>query len=345
MVFLLVAAVAAQDVIRISAPHHFWPSGWEPPPPRRLQVSEEARQALLEKHNALRAQVDTPCTAADMMQLAWDDTLAAESQAYAEQCVWAHDTERNQANGWGENLAMSTESSFTTDTLTNFVQMWYEEVVDADWTDAGIVPKVYASLNECQSPDSEKCQIGHYTQVVWAATTHVGCGVAQCGDGWLMGAGGVYLVCKYSPPGNLGGPGGLTPAYLQGSPCATCGDACLGGSLCAVGSAPNRCADQTAFSMGFNGVTYTDCASITGGVGSWCSDYHSQFPFCPLTCGACAVPEGLGSEFCGGSETSEGAGDSAPAPPATSGGETASSAWRSCYTLFFMISFCRTLLP
>ena len=41
MVFLLVAAVAAQDVIRISAPHHFWPSGWEPPPPRRLQVSEE----------------------------------------------------------------------------------------------------------------------------------------------------------------------------------------------------------------------------------------------------------------------------------------------------------------
>ena len=49
MVFLLVAAVAAQDVIRISAPHHFWPSGWEPPPPRRLQVSEEARQVRLSR--------------------------------------------------------------------------------------------------------------------------------------------------------------------------------------------------------------------------------------------------------------------------------------------------------
>ena len=124
-----------------------------------------------------------------MHRLEWDDTLAAESQAYAEQCVFAHDTVRNRANGWGENLAMLTSTingelqmGYSTDTLVNMVQEWYDEWVDADWTESGPVAKVYGSpADECQAPDDfddpndVKCQIGHYTQVVWASTTHVGC--------------------------------------------------------------------------------------------------------------------------------------------------------------------------
>jgi pathogenesis-related protein 1 len=42
---------------------------------------------------------------------------------------------------------------------------------------------------------------GHYTQVVWAATERVGCGLAQCA-GLAFGA---TIVCNYSPAGNSGG--------------------------------------------------------------------------------------------------------------------------------------------
>jgi hypothetical protein len=35
---------------------------------------------------------------------------------------------------------------------------------------------------------------GHFTQIVWVATTELGCGVAQC-------SGGAFYVCQYNPPG------------------------------------------------------------------------------------------------------------------------------------------------
>merc|ERR1712129_548794 len=37
---------------------------------------------------------------------------------------------------------------------------------------------------------------GHFTQVVWAGTTSVGCATAQ-GSQWT------YVVCNYAPPGNM----------------------------------------------------------------------------------------------------------------------------------------------
>jgi hypothetical protein len=58
----------------------------------------------LKKHNDLRSQVDDPCTAANMMQMTWDDGLAAASAAYAGKCVWEHDP-ANNANGWPVTFA------------------------------------------------------------------------------------------------------------------------------------------------------------------------------------------------------------------------------------------------
>ena len=39
---------------------------------------------------------------------------------------------------------------------------------------------------------------GHYTQMVWKGTTEVGCATAS-------GTELTYLVCRYSPPGNIVG--------------------------------------------------------------------------------------------------------------------------------------------
>ncbi|KAJ7377239.1 hypothetical protein OS493_030050 [Desmophyllum pertusum] len=45
--------------------------------------------------------------------------------------------------------------------------------------------------------------IGHFTQVVWKATTHVGVGLKKIvnSDGKTE----TYVVARYSPPGNVNG--------------------------------------------------------------------------------------------------------------------------------------------
>jgi pathogenesis-related protein 1 len=40
---------------------------------------------------------------------------------------------------------------------------------------------------------------GHFTQVMWEATTHIGCDYATCGEGNLVAG------CVYGPGGNFGG--------------------------------------------------------------------------------------------------------------------------------------------
>jgi Cysteine-rich secretory protein family len=40
--------------------------------------------------------------------------------------------------------------------------------------------------------------VAHYTQVVWRGTTHVGCAIYPTRN-WD------YLICRYSPPGNVDG--------------------------------------------------------------------------------------------------------------------------------------------
>lgn len=47
---------------------------------------------------------------------------------------------------------------------------------------------------------------GHYTQVVWAATTSVGCAVQYCPPGTMAeGMGAYFSVCNYLPAGNVPG--------------------------------------------------------------------------------------------------------------------------------------------
>ncbi|MEM7059768.1 MAG: CAP domain-containing protein [Pseudomonadota bacterium] len=138
-----------------------------PTPAAGIQVADAGPMAgVLALHNRLRAQHCVPA-------LAWSDRLAQTAQAWADRCVFEH------SNGnLGENLASGTAGAFSPE---SHVQSWYDEISSYDFATG-------------QSRDGQA--VGHFTQVIWAETTQVGCGWARCG-------GEEMLVCNYAPAGNF----------------------------------------------------------------------------------------------------------------------------------------------
>jgi Cysteine-rich secretory protein family len=128
--------------------------------------------AMLAAHNQVRSGVAP--TAADMTRLVWDSNLATVAQNWANQCVFSHNDGRNtdyaalstNAGQVGENIFVTTRPR--ADALSgpnSAVVSWASEVTDYNY-----------STNSCIS--GEICV--HYTQLVWANSLRVGCGVSQC---------------------------------------------------------------------------------------------------------------------------------------------------------------------
>ena len=141
-------------------------------------ASANFQARILAAHNDLRAGLGvapltwSPALADDAVR--WGKTLAAEQR-------WEHDPD-NSAEG--ENLWMGTAGAFT---LEEMVGGWAGE---GRLYRPGLFPNV--------SRSGSWHDIGHYTQMVWRGTTEVGCALVR-------GGGSDYLVCRYSPPGNVVG--------------------------------------------------------------------------------------------------------------------------------------------
>ncbi|CAE6415913.1 unnamed protein product [Rhizoctonia solani] len=125
--------------------------------------------AYLKGHNDIRAQHGAS-------PLTWATDLAAAAAKWAENCVWEHS--QGKVGAFGENLAAGTGLG-----AAAAVKMWTDE----------------ASEYNPASP-----QYSHFTQVVWKATTEVGCAVRSC-NGLLSGYSGAvnFHVCEYRKPGNV----------------------------------------------------------------------------------------------------------------------------------------------
>ena len=107
--------------------------------------------------------------------------LAIVAKGHAKRCKWEH-----SSSGYGENLYLNTSVA----TLEDAVDSWYNEF------------KHYNPVTG-QCVQNEVC--GHYTQIMSDRTTHVGCAIEQCDSMEGLDFGGTFIVCNYSPFGNLVG--------------------------------------------------------------------------------------------------------------------------------------------
>jgi uncharacterized protein YkwD len=125
---------------------------------------------LLDAHNAARAKHCVP-------PLAWSGKLAAVAQQWANQlakgCTFGH-----SGGSYGENLAAGTTGYLD---AAGAVAMWYGELANYDFKHPGF-----------------SMTTGHFTQLVWRATTAVGCGRSSCNGNDIW-------VCEYDPAGNVDG--------------------------------------------------------------------------------------------------------------------------------------------
>ena len=135
---------------------------------------------LLAIHNRERASTGA-------RPLVWDSGLAAAAAAYGpalERLGKLAHAPPEARPGQGENLWMGTRDAYE---LEEMAGGW---VAEKRLFRAGVFPAVSTSGNWSD--------VGHYTQMIWKGTTRIGCAVhkSRLWD---------FLICRYSPPGNVVG--------------------------------------------------------------------------------------------------------------------------------------------
>ncbi len=166
-------------------------TGCSPGPERVVErrVSEEPaprgeallRAAMMAGHNDARAQ-------AGLAPLRWNDALAADARAYAgllaRERRFEHSPMPRGNPPQGENLWTGTRDAYA-----------YGEMA-GHW----VAEKRYYRARPLPAASSTGAfgDVGHYTQIMWRGTTEFGCAMASNSRD-------DYLVCRYTPAGNVVG--------------------------------------------------------------------------------------------------------------------------------------------
>jgi hypothetical protein len=146
-------------------------------PPAAL---DEFSMRLLSAHNHERAQFG-------IAPLLWDPELAASAASYGPALAAAGrlvHSPRASRPGQRENLWMGTRGAFSPEQMV------------ANWSDEKqfFVPGVFPTV----STTGNWLDVAHYTTMIWPTTSRLGCALYRTlpYD---------YLICRYSPPGNIDG--------------------------------------------------------------------------------------------------------------------------------------------
>ncbi|GAA5842745.1 hypothetical protein JCM3766R1_005773 [Sporobolomyces carnicolor] len=134
----------------------------------------DVRDLALKEHNRFRALHDAPA-------MTWSQPLADAAYTWGSRCVFQHS--KGAVGPYGENLAAT--AGYKTDIVTGACQPWEAEAPD-------------------YTPDNPN--YSHFTQMVWKATSQLGCAQVTCPPGSIFDAkygNATMYVCEYNPPGNV----------------------------------------------------------------------------------------------------------------------------------------------
>ncbi|KAK6534306.1 hypothetical protein TWF281_005634 [Arthrobotrys megalospora] len=123
-------------------------------------------QKCLDAHNKFRAAHGAPA-------LSWNQEMADFARDKTQDCTMHH-----SGGPYGENLAFGYSD------VTAAITAWYDEKNQYNAANPGF-----------------QMATGHFTQLIWKATSEIGCYNRQCG-------GSQYLMCEYKTPGNVVGDNG-----------------------------------------------------------------------------------------------------------------------------------------
>jgi uncharacterized protein YkwD len=131
---------------------------------------------MLQKNNEYREELK-------LRALTWSSSLADDAAKWAQHLAKTNKGEHDMSirGREGENLWWGTAGAYS---YSEMVGYWGNEKSAF----------VYGTYPNCSNSPSSI--IGHYTQIVWKNTTAVGCAFASNGTT-------DFLVCRYSPPGNV----------------------------------------------------------------------------------------------------------------------------------------------
>ncbi|EYC12742.1 hypothetical protein Y032_0046g1398 [Ancylostoma ceylanicum] len=183
------------------------------------EMTDPGRKAALEAHNKRRSQLakgkvrngknpnnkNLP-TASFMARMEYDCEAEAGAIAYASTCAFKQSPQKDR-KGYGENVFVyNAPNAVPADALNAAAKKWWDQIF-LDGINWEVVFK--------QSLRDKKIDQKGFTQMAWANSIKLGCGVQTCG---LKS----FVVCRYSPAGNV-----LNQTiYPIGDVCSGCVAAC-----------------------------------------------------------------------------------------------------------------------
>jgi len=204
-----------------------------------IAITEADKELIVKVHNKLTNDMALQLTqynsqfpkASNMRQVYWDEEIAKKAQEHADKKVFEHSTSTFRQtlvfSYVGENLYTATSSN----PVVNWergINGWFNEIND-------YAKLTNMSVTSFQTPSSGGA-IGHFTQVIWAETYAIGCGISS----YPKSTGTALLyVCEYGPGGNYSN----KPIYLTGDrscPSGTTNSSEFSGLCCL----PNKCTSK-----------------------------------------------------------------------------------------------------
>jgi len=186
-------------------------------------LTKKQQKDFVDRMNTLRQKVASGkqkgMPAGTIPDLKWDDGLAAIAQRWTDQCPDGHDKNRATAQfphgagqnfyeGWAWTKGGAPSKKLTQKEIDKAINLWYGEVKNFVHYKCPI-DKFSSKCVKGKKDVMKKtwpATIGHFTQLIWAKTTRVGCGWIRFKSKMgtrVMDA--TTIICDFGPAGNMGG--------------------------------------------------------------------------------------------------------------------------------------------